>query len=413
MGRVILHADMDAFYASVEQRDRPELRGRPVIVGGTGVRGVVSAASYEARVFGVRSAMPTVEARRRCPQGIFLPGRMAHYVAISRQIQALFEEVTPEVEPLSVDEAFLDVTASLRLLGAPLEIGRRLKERVGTDTGLVVSVGIGPSKMVAKIASALGKPDGLLAVPPEAAREFLAPLPVAHLWGVGPVSQARLRELGCDTIGDVARAEQGVVEQALGTHGAALWELANGLDGRAVDPERERKSYGEENTFARDVGNGEEVRASIISHAEAVARRLRRDGRRGRVVTLKVKLAQRSAPGRYPLVSRQLSLPEATDDGHVVAQAALRLWQSWSLGSKIRLVGVAVSGISERSGTQLGLFGAAPSGVAAKRGALNRAVDAIVNRFGDGSIARGVQRVEKAAPTLSIKERRHPPTAGD
>jgi len=413
MARVILHADMDAFYASVEQRDRPELRGRPVIVGGTGVRGVVSAASYEARVFGVRSAMPTLEARRRCPHGIFLPGRMGRYVAVSRQIQGLFEEITPEVEPLSVDEAFLDATASLRLLGDPLEIGRRLKDRVRAETGLVVSVGIGPSKMVAKIASALGKPDGLLAVPPEAVRAFLAPLPVEHLWGVGPVSQARLRELGFDTIGDVARAERTVVGQALGTHGAALWELANGLDGRAVDPERERKSYGEENTFAEDVGDGEAVRSSIISHAEAVARRLRRDGRRGRIVTLKVKLAKRSAPGRYPLVSRQLSLPEATDDGHIVGQAALQLWQGWSRGSKIRLVGVAVSGISERPATQLGLFAAASSGTAAKRGALNRAVDAIVNRFGDGSIARGVQRVEKAAPTLSIKERRHRPARSD
>ncbi|MBI4516034.1 MAG: DNA polymerase IV [Deltaproteobacteria bacterium] len=407
MARVILHADMDAFYAAVEQRDRPELRGRPVIVGGLGPRGVVSAASYEARAFGVHSAMPAVAARRLCPQGVFLPGRMAHYVAVSREIQAIFEEFTPEVEPLSLDEAFLDVTASLRLLGAPADIGRELKARVRARTGLIVSVGIAPSKMVAKIASALSKPDGLLEVQPGEVPAFLAPLSIEQLWGVGPVAQERLRRAGLHTIGDIARAGAAVLHERLGGFGVELWQLASGEDGRRVEAERERKSYGEENTFERDVSDGEPLRQTIIAHAEAVAQRLRRDQRRGRTVTLKVKLAERIGPGRYPLLTRRLTLPEATDDGKVIGDAALGLWRKWALKRPIRLIGVSASGISEAGPPQLSLFDDAPAQLARKRGALNRAVDAIVERFGDASISRGLARAEKAAPTLSLKSRRN------
>ena len=205
MTRVILHADMDAFYAAVEQRDRPELRGRPVVVGGTSGRGVVMAASYEARPFGVRSAMPTAEARVRCPQAVFLPGDMAKYRRESARIRELFETISPDVEPISLDEAFIDATASARLLGPPLAIGRLLKERVRAATGLAVSVGIAPGKMVAKIASDLGKPDGLLWVPADAVRAFLDPLPVGRLWGVGPVTEAALSRAGVATVADLAR----------------------------------------------------------------------------------------------------------------------------------------------------------------------------------------------------------------
>jgi len=412
VARVVLHADMDAFYASIEQRDRPELRGLPVIVGGTGTRGVVSAASYEARAYGVHSAMPSVEARRRCPDGIFLPGRMEHYVAVSRQILRLFEEITPAVEPLSVDEAFLDVTASQLLLGEPLAIAHRLKERVREQTGLTVSIGIAPSKMVAKIASALSKPDGLLAVPPDAVRSFLAPLGIERLWGVGPIGQSRLRALGLHTVGDVARADRAAIERTLGSHGVSLWKLANGDDPRAVEPGRERQSYGEENTFSRDLGDGEEIRSSIIAHAEAVGRRLRRDGRCGGTVTLKVKLAKGLGGGRYPLLTRRTSLPAATDDGHVLAEAALQLWQDWRLGARIRLVGVAVSGICEAPAMQLSLFRDEVVAGAGKRSSLNRAVDEIVDRFGVASISRGLVRAEKAAPTLTLKECRAPGGSG-
>ncbi|HUI27860.1 MAG TPA: DNA polymerase IV [Candidatus Kryptonia bacterium] len=407
MTRVILHADMDAFYASVEQRDRPELRGVPVIVGGTGGRGVVSAASYEARTFGVRSAMPSVEARRLCPAGVFLPGRMSHYVAVSREIQAVFAEFTPVVEPLSLDEAFLDVTQSLRLLGPPLEIGRRLKARVRERTQLPVSVGIGPSKMVAKIASALCKPDGLLEVAPDHVAAFLATLSIDHLWGVGPVTQAKLRAAGMQTVGDIAATDAAALQRLLGDHGIALWALASGHDERAVEADRARKSYGEENTFAHDVGDGDALRNSIIAHAEAVAQRLRRDCVAGYTVTLKVKLAQRIGPGRYPLLSRRTTLAKPTDDGKVVSDTALRLWHEWKLERKIRLVGVSVSGIATATRAQLSLFDRKVD-TSRKRAALNRAVDDIVARFGDASIARGLARVEKAAPTLAIKERLRP-----
>ncbi|MBI1816998.1 MAG: DNA polymerase IV [Deltaproteobacteria bacterium] len=405
---VILHADMDAFYASVEQRDRPELRGKPVIVGGTGVRGVVNAASYEARVFGVHSAMPTVEARRLCADAVFLPGRMNHYVAVSREIQAIFEEFTPQVEPLSLDEAFLDVTASLRLLGSPVEIARALKARVKERTHLVVSVGIGPTKMIAKIASGLSKPDGLVEVRPEQAKSFLAPLSVDQLWGVGPVTCDRLRRAGLTTVGQLAAADPVVLQRVLGDHGVALWELANGRDARSVDPDRERKSYGEENTFERDMRDGDEVRRSIIAHAEAIAQRLRHDGCAGLTVTLKVKLAQRLAPGRYPLLTRRTTLAAPTDDGKLISDTALRLWREWALRPRIRLVGVSMSGIKPASSLQLSLFDNASTSTH-KRRALNRAVDAIAARFGDETISRGLARAPKAAPTLSIKERRPKP----
>src|SRR5512134_2848292 len=219
--RVILHADMDAFYASIEQRDRPELRGRPVMVGGTGPRGVVSAASYEARVFGVRSAMPSAEARRLCPQGVFLPGDMAKYARESRRIFAIFERFTPAVEGLSLDEAFLDLTGSERLLGPARAVAERLRGEVRAETGLAVSVGIAPVKMVAKIASDCAKPDGVFEVGPGELRAFLDPLPIGRLWGVGPVTEARLVRAGVRTIGELARATPVALRRTLGEWGLA------------------------------------------------------------------------------------------------------------------------------------------------------------------------------------------------
>ena len=223
--RAVLHADMDAFYASVEQRDRPELRGKPVIVGGTGDRGVVSAASYEARPFGVRSAIPTAEARRLCPDGVFLRGDMRRYGAESRRIFAIFRRFTPLVEGLSLDEAFLDLSGTERLLGPPAEVGKRLRAEVRAETGLAVSVGIAPVKMVAKIASDAAKPDGLLEIPARQVREFLEPLPVGRIWGVGPVAQARLAAAGFRTVGDLARADAARLEAALGPWGLGVAAL--------------------------------------------------------------------------------------------------------------------------------------------------------------------------------------------
>ncbi|MGI9430587.1 MAG: DNA polymerase IV, partial [Myxococcota bacterium] len=276
--RTLLHADMDAFYASVEQRDDPSIRGKPVIVGGTGGRGVVSAASYEAREFGVHSAMPTYEARRRCPDGIYLRGDMARYSRESKRIFEVFGRFTPVVEGLSLDEAFLDLTGTERLFGTAREAAERLRAEVREETGLAVSVGIAPVKMVAKIASALSKPDGLLEVKPGEVRAFLDPLPVGRLWGVGPVAQERFEAAGLRTIGDLARADGRELGKTLGDWGGSVARLARGEDVREVEAWRDPVSISEENTFSSDVDDERKQREAIIAHAEAVARRLRRTG---------------------------------------------------------------------------------------------------------------------------------------
>jgi DNA polymerase-4 len=389
----VLHADMDAFYASVEQRDHPELRGRPVIVGGTSARGVVMAASYEARPFGVRSAMPSVQARALCPGAVFLPGDMAKYRRVSAQIRTVFTSISPDVEPLSLDEAFIDVTGSQRLLGAPLVIGRLLKDRVRAATGLAVSVGIGPGKMVAKIASDLSKPDGLLEVPSDRVEEFLRPLPVGRLWGVGPVTQAALGRAGITTIGDLAARGSPELAPVVGRPVAEhLVRLARGLDVRAVEPDLEAKSYGEENTFGKDVRDDATVRGAIVIHAEAVAARLRRDGVRGRVAVLKIKLAEPLGAGKFRLLTRRATLPEPTDDGKTLSDAALTLWDRHRPRKAVRLVGVAMAGIVDAASGQLGLFA---DGRGIRRAALNAALDRIVDRFGRESIVRGGAKVEK------------------
>jgi DNA polymerase-4 len=382
----ILHADMDAFYAAVEQRDHPELRGVPVIVGGGGNRGVVLTASYEARPYGVHSAMPAVEARRLCPDGIWVRPRMSRYAEVAKQIRSVFEEFTPLVEPLSLDEAFLDVTASLRLFGTPAALGCRLKARVRDVTGLAVSVGIGPTKTVAKIASGMSKPDGLLEIKPEDVETFLRPLPVTELWGVGPVTHAALARMGITTIGALADSDAARVRRRLGSLGSGLWELAHGRDERVVHADRQRKSYGEEETFERDVQDGAVVRQTIEVHAESVARRLRADGCRGRTVTLKLKLAQRIAPGKYPVLTRRLTLPAAVDDGRSIARGALALWRGVKSGKTLRLIGVSVSNIESSQSAQLPLF---PPADAARQGALNRATDVLTARFGSRALMRG------------------------
>ena len=389
--RVILHADMDAFYASVEQRDHPELRGRPVIVGGTSMRGVVCAASYEARRYGVHSAMPTMQARALCPDGVFLHGDMKKYRRVSRQIRTVFESVSPEVEPLSLDEAFIDVTASQRLFGTPVAIGRLLKERVRDATGLAVSVGIGPGKMIAKLASDASKPDGLLEVRAAEVRAFLDPLPVGRLWGVGPVTRGVLERAGIRTIADLAATDPQRLQRIAGPATEHLRALARGDDPRAVEVDREAKSYGEENTFAEDVRDDGSARAAIIVHAEAVARRLRHDRMRGRVVVLKMKLAERLGPGKFRLLTRRTTLDAATDDGKVLSDAALSLWDAHRPRIPVRLLGVAAAGIVPADAPQLVLFDDRVD----RRRALNSALDRVIARFGDGIVARGGRVIEK------------------
>jgi DNA polymerase-4 len=387
--RAILHADMDAFYASVEQRDRPELRGKPVIVGGTSSRGVVSAASYEARRYGVHSAMPTAQARRLCPDGVYLRGSMRCYAHESRRIFEIFRRFTPLVEGLSLDEAFLDITGTRRLFGPPAEVGRRLRAAVREETGLAVSVGIAPVKMVAKIASEAAKPDGLLEVCAEALRDFLEPLPVGCIWGVGPVAQKRLAALGIHTVGELSRSEPEHLEGALGSWGLEVARLARGEDLREVEPYREPVSYSEENTFASDVSDRSLLESALIAHAEAVARRLRRDGLAARSVVLKLKLAQRRArgPRGHPLLTRRATLPEASNDGAVLSRTASALLTRASPREPVRLLGVGVTNLVAEESAQLSLF--APSESQRRRAQLNRALDQIHERFGPGALTRG------------------------
>ncbi|MEN8181232.1 MAG: DNA polymerase IV [Myxococcota bacterium] len=407
--RTILHADMDAFYASIEQRDRPELRGRPVIVGGTSPRGVVSTASYEARRFGVHSAMPGYEARRRCPDGVFLQGDMARYSRESRRIFEIFRRFTPAVEGLSLDEAFLDLTGTRRLHGPPAQVGRALREAVREEIGLPISVGIAPVKMVAKIASEVAKPDGLLEVPADGVRSFLEPLPVRRIWGVGPVAGERLRRAGFETLGDLARAEPVLLRKRLGPWGEEMGRLARGEDVREVEAYREAVSLSEENTFAEDVADMDRLVSALLTHSESVARRLRRSQLVARTVVLKLKLARRMAPGPrgFPLLTRRATLPDPTDDGETLAAVARTLLERWGLPEPVRLLGVGVTNLQRTTPRQLSLFGAGSGRTPRER--LNRALDEIVRRFGRGAVVRAAEApLERAGLSFQIKRGEDP-----
>ena len=407
--RWILHADMDAFYASIEQRDHPELAGKPVIVGAQSARGVVAAASYEARRFGVRSAMAGFRARELCPEGIFVGSDMQKYGQVSAEVHRVFEEFTPEIEPIALDEAFLEITGSVGIFGGPLELGWRLKRRVREVVNLPISVGIGPTKQVAKIACTLGKPDGILLVPPEAVHWLLDPLPVRRIWGVGPVLGAELEKLGIRTILDLQRFDPERLRRAVGDRALELQRLARAEDPRDVHTERAPKSYGEENTFERDVSDRARVSEALTVHSETVARRMRKDGYWGRVVTLKIKLGKRRGMRQarlagegtepiYPLLTRQKTLRGPTDDGAVIREAALELWDAANVGEPVRLLGVSMSGITPRDVEQLELF-AAPR----PRDKLGPALDAIQAKFGKGAIRRAATDPGKITPGTTKK----------
>nr|WP_041450411.1 DNA polymerase IV [Anaeromyxobacter dehalogenans] len=385
--RTILHLDLDAFYASVEQLDHPELRGRPVIVGGTGNRGVVCAASYEARKFGVRSALPTARARRLCPDGVFLPPRFGRYSELSRRVFDVYRRYTPLVEPLSLDEAFLDVSASRALHGTGPEIARAIKVAVRGECGLAVSAGVAEVKMAAKIATDLGKPDGLVVVPAGGVAAFLAPLPVGRLWGVGEVTEATLRRIGVATIGDLARMPESALAAALGpNHARGLRALARGEDAREVVPDEEAKSVGAEDTFDHDLLGRTALERELLAQAGTVGRRLRAAGLAGHVVTLKVKYAD------FTLVTRRVTLERATDDDRAIFEAARAQLERVDLRRPVRLTGISVSGFAgDEERGQLGLFGGAPAPPppeASRRKALNAALDALAGRFGEGAVTR-------------------------
>ncbi|MBX3027228.1 DNA polymerase IV [bacterium] len=382
--RTILHVDLDAFYAAVEARENPTLAGRPLVVGadprGGRGRGVVAAASYEARAFGIHSAMPISQAYRRCPDAVYLRPRMRLYAAVSARFMAILERYTDLIEPLSIDEAFLDVTGSRALFGDGAAIARRIKDAVRDEERLTASIGVAPSKFLAKIASDLRKPDGLVVVPPDGVAEFLAELPVHRLWGAGPRAMQGFRQLGASTIGAVARLPRGRLVETFGESlGAHFHALAHGEDPRQVVPDRRRKSVGHESTFLADVRDRAVVRRTVLGLVEEVARRLRRAGLRGQVVQLKLRRAD------FSTLTRQETLPSAADTTEVIWPVAERLLARADDGAQpIRLVGVSVSLFEGEP--QMSLFD--PPGVERSR-RVARALDALVERFGPDVVSRG------------------------
>ncbi|GAA3062092.1 DNA polymerase IV [Actinokineospora globicatena] len=348
-GCTVLHVDMDAFYASVEIRERPELADRPVVVGGVGVRGVVSSANYLARGFGVRSAMPTSHARRLCPQAVYLPPTFALYQEVSAGVQAIFREITPLVEPLSLDEAFLDVAGALRRLRrTPAGIGAEIRRRVLAEQGLVCSVGVGPTKFVAKLASGLAKPDGMLVVPRGEITEFLHPLPVSALWGVGKRTAERLFDVGLERVADVAAAPLPRLRRMLGTAMAEhLHALALGHDPRAVVADTAEKSIGAEETFDVDHFDRAVVRSELLRLAERTAATLRERGLRGRTVAIKVRFAD------FTTISRSKTLPVATDVTQEIYRTAAQLLTEQTPPGAIRLIGVRVEQLGSDGAEQL------------------------------------------------------------
>ncbi len=384
--RTILHVDLDAFFASVEQRDKPELRGKPVLVGGSSGRGVVAAASYEAREFGVFSAMPMAEAMRRCPHAIVVSSNMGNYGKASQEFFDILDDFSPLVEGLSVDEAFLDVTGMERLLGDGVSIATQIKARVRKELELVASVGIAPTKFIAKIASDIRKPDGLFVVSSEEILSFLHPLPVSRLWGVGKVGQQRLADLGLRYIGDVAAFPRLVLEKKLGAvSGAHLHNLAHGIDSRSVEGGREMVSIGHEETFERDTGDLQKIGNILLRQADKVARRLRKRDLRTRTVVLKIKYAD------FTLITRRKTLNDPTSDAQVLATTArdllanLRIVAGGGKNQTVRLCGLSVAGLEDRNGPrQLGFAEASR----ARGERLGDVLDKIQDRFGDASVSR-------------------------
>ena len=388
----ILHVDMDAFYASVEIRRRPDLRGRAVVVGGVGPRGVVCSASYEARRYGVRSAMPMMRARSLCPHAVVIPPDFTAYSAASRAVMQIFRDVTPLVEPLSLDEAFLDVTGARRLLGPPAHIAAHIRRRVQEEQAITCSVGVAPTKFVAKLGSTRAKPDGMLVVPAGLVLDFLHPLPVEALWGVGEKAAATLRRLGLTTVADLAAAPVSMLRGALGEAAAAhLSALAAGHDPRAVTPDHAEKSIGAEVTFDTDVTDPAAIRRALLELSDKVAVRLRSAGHAGRTVTLKIRLAD------FRTVNRSRTLTGVTDTAHEILGTAWSLFTTLRPAEPIRLVGVRVEGLADAASTARQLTLGEPEHGWREAEA---ATDAVAARFGRSAVG--------PASLLGVTNRRRP-----
>lgn len=381
--RIVAHADMDAFYAAVEQLDDPALRGLPILVGPRSARGVVLTASYEARPFGVGSAMPMAEARRRCPQAVVVPPRFDRYQALSEIVMAVFRDFTPAVEALSLDEAFLDMSGASHIFGPPAAMGRRIKKAIFDATGgLHASVGISGTKYVAKAASALAKPDGLLVVPPAEASAWLAPLGVERLWGAGPKTQARLQALGLERIGDVAAADPDWLARELGVAGRHFFELSQGRDPRAVNRGRSAKSIGSERTLSADVAARRDIELHLKRSADRIARRLRRKRLKAHGVRVRLKTSA------FRSLTRQRRLRQPTDVADTLFHAARPLLDELLPAAPFRLVGLAAYELCPCLGAeQPELFGPARSR------ALEAAIDDLVERFGASAVCRAADLV--------------------
>jgi DNA polymerase-4 len=408
--RTILHVDMDAFFVGVELLDRPELRGRPVVVGGSGARGVVAAASYEARAYGVHSAMPSVRARRLCPQAVFLDGRHARYVEVSARVMGIFRSYTPAVEPISLDEAFLDVTGSQRLLGDAPAIAADIRTRVEREVGITCSVGVAPVKFVAKLASEAAKPKatpggpqpgvGVKVVEPDGLLGFLRPLPARSLWGVGPATLARLERLGVATVGDIADLDLDTLTRAIGrASGTHLHALANGIDERVVESERKPKSVGHEETFATDIHDRRRLERELVRLADGVGARLRSAELAGRTVSIKVRFHD------FRTITRSTTIGGPIDSTRSVLAAARDLLDSIDPTSGVRLLGVSVSGLTDLAIRQLTLDDALAADRAGREGDegsrwsdASYTMDRIRERFGISAIGPaslvGAQGVE-------------------
>jgi DNA polymerase-4 len=397
-GRTILHVDMDAFYAAVEVLHDPSLAGRPLIVGGAGRRGVVAAASYEARAYGVRSAMPSGQARRLCPHATFVPGHYDLYSSYSERIHQIFTSFTPLVEGIALDEAFLDVSGGRRLFGTGVGVGTEIRRRVRDELGLSASVGVAASKFVAKLASEDAKPraslagvipgPGVVVVAPGTELAFLHPKPVEALWGVGPATSTRLRRLGVATIGDLAAVPLETLELAIGSaNGRHLHELAWGRDNRPVEADRELKSVGHEETYAEDKDDRDELHREVVRMADAVATRLRAAGVAGRTVTLKVRF------GNFATITRSQTLPGPVDTGPAIARTGSSLLAQVEVAPGVRLLGLSVSNLSRGAARQLSLDLDSGPGEEAETEAwkdATRAVDEVRKRFGGRSLGPAV-----------------------
>jgi DNA polymerase-4 len=403
----ILHVDMDAFYVSVEVQRDPSLRGRPVVVGGIGPRGVVSSASYEARVYGVRSAMPTARARRLCPQAVYLQPDSSRYGEVSAAVMRIFRDVTPLVEPLSLDEAFLDVAGAQRLLGSPSQIGQQIRRRVQAEQQITCSVGVATTKFVAKLASTRCKPDGLQVIPADGVLEFLHPLPVGALWGVGDRTGEQLDRLGLRTVGDLARLPLAVLRRSVGEAQAQhLHALAWGRDPRPVVPDNADKSIGAEETFDVDQTDPETIHRELLRLSERTAARLRSTGQVGRTVVLKVRFAD------FSTVNRSRTLPSPTDGTQEIYDTARRLYVGLSAPMPIRLVGVRVEGLGPVTAVaRQPMLGEPDRGWTEA----DRAIDEVVRRFGSGAVrpATLVRPGDRGERTNSTGRRQHGDTRPD